>query len=454
MPEQSIADRFMVDEIDFRSCFTAPSVKHFLSLLTGWVLTVGRHTLSAVIMTMGLHESHHFATIYRFLARGQWSADHVSYRVFSLLAETFVSERADVTLVVDDTLNRHRGKKICGAAWQHDGAAPKRSKQFSHGVCFVIIGMAVRLPGIADRTFCLPFAARMWWPEGAKVRPQEAPRKTKPQLGLELIELTRAWIEDSHRVRVVGDIGYCCETILKGRPKGVHLTGRVRMDSALYELPHRPAVRGRGRPRKKGPRMPTPATMFLDPALTWSEIQVECYARQCLLKTHLFKAIWYHAAGNEPLTFVLCHDPSGKHADAVFFDTDPEAGAADAIVRYASRFSIEITNRETKQLLGADDPQCRSERSVLRAPLLAYWAYSLVVIWFVRHFSTAKSLVAQVAPWYNRKNVFTFSDMLAAARRSHFTIRFSPEAPSIKESHKKGAARSTRQPEYTRSAKL
>ncbi len=54
---------------------------------------------------------------------------------------------------MDDTLNPRVGKKICGAGFQHDGDAPKGGKPIGYGVCFVIIGVAVRLPGISDRVF-------------------------------------------------------------------------------------------------------------------------------------------------------------------------------------------------------------------------------------------------------------------------------------------------------------
>jgi hypothetical protein len=454
MRRQSIADPFTIDEIHFRDCFSAPSLKHFVALLIGWALTVGKHTVSNVIMTMELHESKHFATIYRFLARAQWDMDSVSRQVLALMVQDFTVKKGEVVLVVDDTLNKHCGRKICGAAWQHDGAAPKHSKRFSYGVCFIIIGMAVRLPEIAERTFCLPFAARLWWPESAKVKPRGVAHRTKPQLALELITLARSWIDESHTVRVVGDIGYSCETILKGRPKGVHFTGRVRMDSALYHLPEAPVKRYQGRPRKKGARRPTPAQMFTDPCLAWTEVEAVCYGETVRLMVHRFTAIWYHAAGNEHLTFVLCHDPAGKHADCVFFDTDPEAAAQCIVERYATRFSIEITNRETKRLLGASDPQCRSEKAVMRTPMLAYWTYCLVVLWFAAHFSTAKRLVGKVAPWYRQKKAYAFSDMLTAARRSHFSSVFLTEAGHNKEFTKKHGTRSTREPGNPEYAKL
>ncbi len=224
------------------------------------------------------------------------------------------------------------------------------------------------------------------------------------------------------------DLAYCCRTVLQGLPKGVHLTGRMKTRAALFALFDTPAVRGPGRPRKKGERLPTPGTMFQDPNLTWSEIKVLCYGKRVRLLVHQFTALWYHSAGQDPVSVVLCRDPKGKYPDTVLFDTDVTATAKDFEGRYASRWSIEITNSETKQLLGADDPQCRKESSVIRAPMFAYWAYSFVVLWLVKQFSAAKNLVAQPAPWYRQKKHFTFSDMLAAAGRSHFSTRISSQA--------------------------
>ena len=451
---RNIADPFGLDEIRFRACFSAPGFRIFVALVIGWVLTVGKHTVSQVILTMKLHESRHFATIYRFLLKGQWSVDMVSYCLFRILVETLIAEEVEVLVVVDDTLNKHRGKHICGAGWQHDGSAPKIAKQKGYGVCFVIAGLAIRLPDISDRVFCLPYAARLWWPPKAKVKPRTLPYKTKPELALDLVNLTHCWLEQDEILRIVTDLGYCCETVLKGRPKGVHVSGRLQIRSALFALPKPPARRRRGRPRKKGHRLPTPASMFRDRNLTWSTVRAFCYGKRIKLMVHQFTALWYHSAGQEPLSVVLCRDPSGGHADTVFFDTDLTATAVQIIERYAARWSIEVTNRETKQLLGAAEPQCRCEQSVIRAPMFAYWSYSFVVLWFVRQSSAAKSLVAQPAPWYLRKKDFTFSDMLAAARRSHFQLRISSTPCDNKELRKINQTRHSRGLDHARSAKL
>jgi hypothetical protein len=137
-----IPQEFGIDEIRFRHCFSAPSYRIFALLVVGWVLTVGRHSLSQVILTTKLHESGHFATVYRFMDKGRWDPDWVSCCLFRVIVEILIADDYEILVVVDDALNKHRGKHICGAAWQHDGSAPKlnkKSKQLGYGVCFVTI---------------------------------------------------------------------------------------------------------------------------------------------------------------------------------------------------------------------------------------------------------------------------------------------------------------------------
>ncbi len=455
--KKGIPKPFAIEDIRLRLCFTAPSYRIFVALVIGWVLTTGTHTISQVIVTMRLHESRHFATIYRFLGKGQWCTDMISYCLFRMMVETLIAEGVEIDIVADDTLNKHCGKHICGAGWQYDGSAPKNGKngkKTRYGLCFVIVGLVIHLPGISDRAFCLPYAARLWWPEKAKVKPEGLPYKTKTELGLDLINLTHSWLQEGERLRVITDLAYCCQTVLKRRPKAVHVTGRMKPGSALFALLETPTVRGPGRPRKKGKRLPTPCAMFEDSNLKWSEIDVFCYGKQIRLQVHEFTALWYHSAGGEAITVVLCRDPSGKYADTVFFDTDVTASAKDIVERYAARFSIEITNRETKQLLGAENPQCRKQNSVIRAPMFAYWAYSFVVLWFVQQFSTAKTLVADPPPWYKRKRHYTFSDMLAAARRSHFSIGILAKAGEVKPLPNIKQTSHTRGIDHARIAKL
>jgi hypothetical protein len=146
----------------------------------------------------------------------------------------------------------------------------------------------------------------------------------------------------------------------------------------------------------KGERLPTPQSMFNDPKLGWEWIELRIYGKEPVLAVHQFEAIWYKAAGNDPLSIVLVWDPAGKYPDTVYFDTDTTASYAQTIQRFSHRWSTEITYRETKSLLGSADPQCRKESSVKRAPMMAYWSYSLVVIWFVGQLRLDRDLLMQM----------------------------------------------------------
>ena len=182
MTKRNLPQPFGIDKIRFSDCFTAPSLRHFAVLITGWVLTVGSHTVSQVILATGVHESEHFANIYKFLGKAKWDPDKVAREILKVIIKSLLPDCTEIDVVIDDTLNNCVGKKIFGAGLQHDGNAPKTGKPIGYGVCFVIIGVAVRLPGISNRAFCLPYAARLWWPEKAKIRPKGGVYKTKPQL--------------------------------------------------------------------------------------------------------------------------------------------------------------------------------------------------------------------------------------------------------------------------------
>src|SRR5208283_4188491 len=403
MRKRNLPQPFQIDKVRFGDCFTAPSLRHFGVLITGWVLTVGVHTISQVILTGGMHESESFVSIYRFLHKAKWAPEQVAFQVFRIIVNTLLPGVTEIELVLDDTLNDHVGKKIFGAGIQHDGDAPKTGKPIGYGVCFVIIGVVVRLPGISDRVFCLPYAARLWWPEKAKVKPVGEKHRSKSELGAELIRLTRLWLDPSITLRVIVDGGYSNKQLLQSRPQGVHITGKVRMDAALYAVVAQKPTSRRGRPRKKGDRLPCPKSIFGRDENQWEWIWITLYGQE-------------------------------------------------TIQRFSHRWSIEITNRETKGLLGSADPQCHCEKSVTRAPLMAYWSYCFVVIWFVNQFRTGKDLLIRTPPWYSKRHV-TFSDMLAAARRSHFIPGISRD-PSEHNNSKFNTRPFTKRPESYERAKL
>lgn len=172
MSKRNLPEPFGIDKSYFGVCFSRPGLQHFVFLVIGWVLTVGRHTISRVILTVGAQSNRHYTSLYHFLSRAVWECDAVSWVVFRLVTETLLSGVTEVVAVVDDTLNKHRGRKICGAGFQHDPTVMKGEMPVGFGVCFVVIGVVVRMPQISERAFCLSIAGRPWWPRTCEVKPK------------------------------------------------------------------------------------------------------------------------------------------------------------------------------------------------------------------------------------------------------------------------------------------
>src|SRR3954454_10051476 len=148
----------------FRGCFTGPSFGTFAGLVAGVVARPGRRTVTGMLQAAGLAGVWDHGGAYWFLGRGRWDLDAVGAVLVGLIVGRLLPAGAGVLVVVDDTLFRRSGRRVAGAAWQHDASrkGPKAS-QVSWGTCFVVAGIVVDLP-FCDRPVCLPVLARLWTP--------------------------------------------------------------------------------------------------------------------------------------------------------------------------------------------------------------------------------------------------------------------------------------------------
>src|SRR5438270_2204913 len=111
MPETILPDAFVALLSNFRPCFHAPSYRHFVTLVSGWVHCLGRRTVTAVVLAAGAAGSSHISVFHRFFARACWSLDAVG-RVLFTLALAWLPADAPLYLLLDDTLTRKHGQCI------------------------------------------------------------------------------------------------------------------------------------------------------------------------------------------------------------------------------------------------------------------------------------------------------------------------------------------------------
>jgi hypothetical protein len=129
----------------FGACFTRPSATNFLTLMTGWVLDLRRHTITEVIRAAGAVGRKHISSFHRFFSRGRWDTDQIGFVLAALVLHR-LSATGVVRLIVDDTLGRHTGKRISGAAMHRDPLLSTGRRIFFHwGHVWVVLAIEVTL---------------------------------------------------------------------------------------------------------------------------------------------------------------------------------------------------------------------------------------------------------------------------------------------------------------------
>ncbi|MBV9024303.1 MAG: transposase, partial [Streptomycetaceae bacterium] len=176
-----------------RPCFTAPSFRTFAALVTGLIVQTRRRTVVGMLLGAGLTRAWPHDRAHYFFARARWSADQLGLALAHLIVDRLLPEEAALQVAVDDTLFKRRGKKVYGAAWQHDGSATGPRKT-GFGNNWVVLGLLVPLPFLA-RPICLPVLARLWRPKTGR---------SKVELARELVGVLLAAFPH-HHLDLVGD---------------------------------------------------------------------------------------------------------------------------------------------------------------------------------------------------------------------------------------------------------
>ena len=399
----------------FADCFTRPSFDTFQHVIGGWVLCLGRHTVTGVLQASGAVGHKHHTSFHRFFRSAAWKLDDVALCLVRLVL-TLAPKEEPVIVPVDDTLGRHTGKHISAASMHHDPLLSTRTKAVFHwGHVWVVLAVVIRVPAW-KKCFALPVLVRLY--RSKKLCAKEGrPFRKKTELAAELISVL-AKASPERQFVVVADSAYGNASILKCLPANVHFTGRSRLDAAIYASP---VQRRMGRPRVKGRRLLSPGQRATS-SRGWRRITVEVYGRTTTVQVKEFEALWYIVAGGRRLRFVLVRGWPGHDKDDVLFTTDLSLDAQAIIVDYCLRWSLEVTFHESKGKLGFEDPQNRTERAVERTAPMALWVYSLTIVWYLTGGKALPGARPLAAPWY-RKQVPAFSDMLAALRRETWRNR-------------------------------
>jgi DDE superfamily endonuclease len=400
---------------------STPVFKRFVILLTGWIFAP-RRTITGMLVAAGVAGQQHHAAFHRVFSKAHWSLDQLGLIVFVLLKALL--PEGTVELSLDDTEAHKRGRKVYGVGMHHDPQLSTRKQPvLTWGHSWVILSVIVRLSCCPGRVFSLPILFRLYLNHDAAARARRKYR-SHTELAVELLHVLCAAHPGLH-FHLFADTTYGGESVLGHLPINCDLTSRLPMNARLYDAPPPRKPGARGRPRKRGARLPTPAQMLQQRA---RRVELDIYGRKQKARVVDMVARW-HNVPVRPLRVVAVEPLRGGRGQQAFYSTRIEDSAEQALSGYSDRWSIEEAFAGGKGFLGFEDPQSWSRLAVLRTAPIALLLYSLIVLWFER--VGQKLYRPLVRPWYPQKERPSFADMLRTLRRQSLIATISAQVGPV-----------------------
>ncbi len=220
--------------------FTEPTFRRFVILMAAALLTTGRRPVANLLRTVGALAGGHKTSYQRVLSGARRSGLRLACAFCRLLLRRWALS-GPVTLVGDDTVESHPGRKVYGKARHRDPVRSSRSyTAWRYGHKWVVLAVLVRLP-FARRPRALPVLAVLYR-SGQDNRARRRPHRTPAQLMIRLLRLMLRWFPDRPFV-FVGDAGYGTHKVARFAHRHrarLTLVSKLHPDANLFEPPPAP----------------------------------------------------------------------------------------------------------------------------------------------------------------------------------------------------------------------
>lgn len=379
-------------------------------LFSGALLCRGGRTVCGILKVLGMKGEKTFNRYHHVLSRATWSPLKGSKILLHQLEPTDGKE--PIIIGMDGHLERRRGRKISQKGCYRDPVRSSRKYVVkSYGIKWLSMMVLKRLPS-SKRTFALPFFTALL-PSKKANETRGKQHKTIVDWARQMIIQVRKWIPNRSIIFVAdGEFAtaFLAWTCLKYQ---VSLITRLRMDARFFNFPA--PYSGRGRPAKKGKRLMSPQQILQEKNLPWQSISIRWYGGLSKTVNVLTNTCLWHVEGHDPvpIRWLLITDPGGRFSPVILMSTDVKLSISIIIETFVDRWGIEVTFRESRELLGVETQRQWSDLAIARTTPMLFALYSFVVL-------MASNIGGQIqvstSIWYKKKSV-TFSDLLVHVRR-------------------------------------
>lgn len=380
----------------FFPVFTGPTAQVFTALVNGWIMCTARHTVAGIVPFAGQFHARSHDAFHRFFNKASWQLPNF-WQVLTLLLVKTLCSKGRINIDLDDTLFRRPGKHVQGASRWRDPVLSGMFKVFSRGLNLVVITLRVTPPWKGEP---------VGLPINMRLRVKGGPSHI--QLACEMLSQIESWLPK--RSFICHCDGFYT-AVIRQRPERTQIISHMRKDAVIFDLPEPEKKPRRGRPRVRGKALEKPPVLA-QTVKKWKKATVteRQHKRPMLIFTK--KVIWYHVS-KEPMLMVITRDPRGKRKDDFFVGTDVEMQGKQLVSSFSGRWSIEETFKNTKQLLGGQQPQCFKRQGPERAAGMSFGLYSLIWLWYLQNKRARRKIPR--TPWH-AKTAPTFANALASLR--------------------------------------
>jgi hypothetical protein len=382
----------------FFPIFTTPTTKVFMNLISGWILCTAKHTITGILPFAEPDKQRAHDAYHRFFPDASWAMSEL-WRFLTIMLVKIFYPTGKIHTDLDDTLFHHSGRKVDGAGWWRDAVRSSgKTVVYAWGLNLVVLTLRV-YPPWNGRPLGLPINMRLHRKNGLPLL----------KLAEEMLTEVVLWLE-KRRFLCHCDGFYA--SLAGYKIPNTDITSRMRRDATIYDVLRKDGKTRRGRPRKKGKKLLKPQQMAKR-IRNFKLVKTYHAGKEKKRLVYARKVVWYRVS-QQPALLVISRDPMGKEKDDFIFTTDLSLGADEVVGDFSGRWSIEDTIKNTKQLVGGQEPQTWKGRGPERAAAISFWLSSVIWLWYLRRKTKHRTFV--IHPWYQSKLAPSFADALICLR--------------------------------------
>jgi hypothetical protein len=416
-----------------RKVFQQTRIYHrVVALVIGELFTFGRHTITQILLTLGLNQGD-WSAWYRLFSQERFEMEELSEILFE---ETLAHVSADDVYVagVDGFQVPRCSKTMPGTSWLKAPRTPvfkvgiHRAQRFLNGSWLT--------PPEQGYSRAIPLRLLPAFTAKAVLKEQAAHKEW--EAGLMFIKWLRSQLDRVERklqnVLVLGDGSYDNLGLWKSLPERVVLLVRTAKNRRLHAMPE--PQPGRGRRRKYGERVRTPQE-WLHERKGWQTTTLTIRKRKRILKYRVEGPFLRYGAPDRPLFLIVVKGQSyrkgrsrkGYRKPAFYLVNATEMKGqwrlplpAHKLLFWTwQRWELEVTHREMKCGFGLGQKQCWNPRAAVVSVQWSVWVYALLVLAGYRTWGLCQGPAAP-ARWWSGAARWSFNTLWRSYRAEFWNL--------------------------------